>query len=96
MFIEGDYDVDSEHADFCIWGRHNKTEEKKIRIFKIPLTLIYRVIFRVEKTKGAYKAKLAQIPPIKIKPMDIESIFKVSICGNLNEGNVKVQLKDLR
>lgn len=96
LFIEGDYDVDSEHADFCIWGRHNKTEEKKIRIFKIPLTLIYRVIFRVEKTKGTYKAKLAQIPPIKIKPMDIESIFKVSICGNLNEGNVKVQLKDLR
>lgn len=60
------------------------------------LELIYRVIFRVEKTKATYKAKLAQIPPIKIKPMDIESVFKVSICGNLNEGNVKVQLKDLR
>jgi len=59
------------------------------------LELIYRVIFRVEKTKATYKAKLAQIPPIKIKPMDIESVFKVSICGNLNEGNVKVQLKDL-
>lgn len=60
------------------------------------LELIYRVIFRVEKTKATYKAKLAQIPPIKIKPMDIESVSKVSICGNLNEGNVKVQLKDLR
>ena len=96
LFIEGDYNIDSEHADFCIWGRHNKTEEKKIRIFKIPLTLIYRVVFRIEKTKDMYKAKLAQIPPIKIKPMDIESVFKVSVCGNLNERNVKVQLKDIR
>lgn len=96
LFIEGDYNIDTEHADFYIWGRHNKTEEKKIRIFKIPLSLIYRVVFRIEKTKDMYKAKLAQIPPIKIKPMDIESIFKVTVCGNLNEGNVKVQLKDIR
>lgn len=96
LFIEGDYNIDSEHADFCIWGRHNKTEEKKIRIFKIPLSLIYRVVFRIEKTKDMYKSKLAQIPPIKIKPMDIESVFKVTVCGNLNEGNVKVQLKDIR
>lgn len=96
LFIEGDYNIDSEQADICIWGRHNKTEEKKIRIFKIPLTFIYRLVFRVERTKDQYKDKLAQIPAIKVKPLDVESIFRVSVCGNLNKGNVKIILKDLR
>lgn len=96
LFIEGDYNIDSEHADLCIWGRHNKTAEKKIRIFKIPLSIIYRLVFRIERTKDLYTDKLAQIPPIKLQPLDIESVFRVSICGNLNNGQVKVKMKDLR
>lgn len=96
LFIEGDYNIDTEHADLCIWGRHNKTAEKKIRIFKIPLSIIYRLVFRIERTKDLYKEKLALIPPIKLQPLDIESVFRVSICGNLNNGQVKVKMKDLR
>lgn len=97
MFIEGDYDISDQHGDLYIWGRHNKTEEKKIRIFKIPLTLIYRFVFKIEHTKELYKDKLAMIPPIKIRPTDMESVFRVFICGDLNSSdNLKVILKDLR
>ncbi len=96
MFIEGNYDISDQHADLYIWGRHNKTEEKKIKIFKIPLSLIYRLVFKIEHTKKLYEDKLAMIPPIKVRPADIESVFRVFICGDLNSDNLKVILKDLR
>lgn len=96
LFIEGDYHIDSELAHLCIWGRHNKTAEKKIRIFKIPLSFLYKLIFRVEHSKDLYQNKLDLIPPIKIKPKDIESVFRVYVSGNLNTENLKVILKDLK
>lgn len=96
LFINGKYNIDSGLADLCVWGRHNKTHEKKIRIFKIPLNLLYKMFFRVEHSKSLYASEISMIPPIKIKATDIESIFRVSVKGILNTDNVKVILKDLK
>lgn len=96
LFIEGHYNIDTQFSHLCIWGRHNKTEEKKIRILKLPFTFLYRLIFRIERTKEYYQCKVSMIPPIKLKSGDIESIFRVIVKGNLNSDNLKVILKDLR
>jgi len=97
MLIEGDYNIDSGLACLCIWGRHNKTAERKIKIFKIPLSILYKLFFRVERTKSLYQDKIDQIPPIKIGRAEIESLFKVLIDGNLSTGkDLKIILKDLR
>ncbi len=97
FFIEGNYDIDNEYGDLALWGKRNKTEAKKIRIFKIPLNLIYKIVFKPEKTKDMYQDKIFQIPDIKIKIGDDISTFRVSVCGNLNNSNkLKVELKDIR
>lgn len=96
VFIEGHYNIDSQFAHLYVWGRHNKTEEKKIRILKLPFTFLYRLIFRVERSKEYYQDKLDMIPPIKLRAGDIESVFRVFVNGNINSDNLKVILKDLR
>ncbi len=97
MFIEGDYDIDTEYGNLFIWGKHNKTASKKIRILKIPINLIYRVVFRPEHTLEQYNDKIKQIPPIKTKITDDISTFRVYVSGDLNSDNkIKVELKDLR
>lgn len=95
-FIEGKYLIDNQFAHLYIWGRHNKTAEKKIRILKIPFTFLYRIIFRAERSKEFYQDKLEMIPPIKLNNGDIESIFRVFVCGNINSNNLKIILKDLK
>lgn len=96
VFIEGHYNINSQYSNLCIWGRHNKTEEKKIRIFKIPLSFLYRIIFKSENSKHQYMDKVSKIPPIKLKAGDVESLFRVFITGNLNSDNLKVILKDIK
>ena len=100
MFIEGEYNIDSERGDLSVWGRRNKTEAKKIRIFKIPLNLIYRIVFRPEHTKEQYQDKINLIPEIKSKIGDDIALFRVSVSGELNSENdnnkLKIILKDLR
>lgn len=95
-FIEGKYHIDSQFAHLYIWGRHNKTAEKKIRILKIPFTFLYKIIFRAERSKDFYQDKIDMIPPIKLNAGDIESLFRVYACGNINSNNLKVILKDLK
>lgn len=97
MFIEGNYNIETESGDLSIWGRRNKTHAKGIRILKIPINLIYRVVFRPEKTKDVYQKKISLIPEIKTKLGDDVSTFRVNISGNINsKDNIKVILKDLR
>ena len=97
MFIEGNYNIETESGDLSIWGRRNKTETKKVRILKIPLNLIYRVVFRPEKTKDLYQDKISLIPDIKTKGGDDVSTFRINVCGNLNsKDKLKVILKDIR
>ena len=95
MFIEGKYNIDSQIGDLCIWGKHNKIAEKKIKIFRIPLSMLYRLIFRSEHTKDIYQDKIKMIPEIKAKPSEM-SIFKVNIDGDLNSNNLNVKMKNLK
>ncbi len=97
LFIEGDYNIDSGYGDLTMWGRHNKTAIKKIRILKIPINWIYNIIFSPEYAIGQYKNKIDQIPEIKADKHDTVSTFRVHVSGQLNSDNkVKVELKDLR
>lgn len=97
MFVEGNYNIDSGWACLCVWGRHNKTAERKIKIFKIPLSFLYKIFFRVEHTKDLYLDEISKIPPIKIGKAEIESLFRVFVEGDLSSGeNLKVIMKDLR
>lgn len=97
MFIEGDYNIETEYGNLYLWGRHNKTEAKKVRILKIPINWIYKFVFRPEHTIDQYKEKINQIPEIKAKKTDDVSTFRVYVSGEINsENKIKVELKDLR
>jgi hypothetical protein len=95
MFIEGNYNIDSEIGDLTMWGKHNKVAEKKIRILKLPLSLLYKIFFRVERSKLQNMDKIKLIPPIIAKDEEI-GIFRVQVNGNLNNNEVKIILKDLK
>ena len=95
LFIEGNYNIVNENGRLYIWGRHNRIEEKKIKIFKIPLSFIYKIVFRKEKSKHLYQDKIKQIPSINAKPEE-EALFRVFVNGNINTNDVKVILKDLK
>ena len=97
LFIEGNYNIETESGDLSIWGRRNKTEAKKMRILKIPVNLLYRVVFRPERTKDLYQDKISQIPEIKTKIGDDVATFRVNVSGNINsKDKLKVILKDIR
>ena len=97
MFIEGDYDINEEYGTINIWGRRNKSDAKGIKIFKIPLNLIYKFVFKPEHTKGIYKDKIKLIPDIKNEFGDDIAIFRIFAQGKPNVKNgLKVELKDLR
>ena len=95
MFIEGEYKIKTQEGNLVVWGRHNKAAEKKIKIFKVPLRLIYRVVFKPEKTYNINIDKINQIPPINADLKD-ESIFRVNVDGNLNSDNLKLKFNDIR
>jgi hypothetical protein len=97
LFIEGDYNIDNEYGKLCLWGRRDKTEAKKIRIFKIPFNLIYRIVFRPEHSKDMYQDKIKLIPDIKTTIASDISLFRIFVSGNLNSSDkLKVEMKDLR
>ncbi len=97
LFIEGDYNIDEEYGNLNLWGRRNKTEAKKIRIFKIPFNLIYKIVFRPEHSKDMDGDKIALIPAIKTSVADDISLFRIFVSGYLNSSDkLKVEMKDLR
>ena len=97
LYIEGEYNVETEYGEIDIFGQRNKTLAKKIRIFKIPLNLIYKVVFKPEHSIIMYEDKVKMIPEIKAGIGDEISTFRVSIQGNPNKSDkLKVTLKDLR
>ncbi len=94
-FIKGNYNIDTEIGDLTMWGKHNKIAEKKIKILKLPLSLLYKIFFKVERSKNKYLDEIEQIPPINAKPEET-GIFRVNIKGNLNSNKLDVTLKDIR
>ncbi len=92
LLIEGDYDIKDQDANLKLWGRYNKSAEKGIRIMYVPLSWIIKIVFRPEKTMDIYKDKIEEVPSVISKPED-EQAFRVKLKGNLNNNNVKVELK---
>ncbi len=78
-----------------MWGKHNKIAEKKIKILKLPLSLLYKIFFKVERSKTKFTKEIEQIPPINGTPEEV-GIFRVNIKGNLNANKLDVTLKDIR
>ena len=58
----------------------------------VPLSWIIKIVFRPEKTIDIYKDKIKEVPSVISKPED-EQAFRVKLKGNLNNNNVKVELK---
>lgn len=99
VLIEGVYSIDTQVGELCIWGKRNKTKAKKIRVFKIPLNLLYKIVFRPEHSMDLYQNKISQIPEIEASLGDEVAIFRVLVKGKLNSKNSKdkiIELKDLR
>ena len=97
LYFEGQYDIPTECGNLYVWGKRNKTHAKGVRIFKIPVNLIYRMMFKPEHTAGKYEDKIKLIPPINEGIADDIAVFRVHVLGFFNrKGGLKFELKDLR
>lgn len=97
LYFEGMYDIPTECGNLYVWGKRNKTHAKGIRIFKIPVNLIYRIVFRPEHSAGEYESKIKLIPPINEGIADDIATFRVHVLGYFNrKGGLKFEMKDLR
>lgn len=94
LFLEGDYNIDSNEANLELWGKYNKTMQKKVKILFIPLSWITKILFRDEDTKSLYQNKINQVPDIVANPDEVQA-FRVKVNGNINDNNLKVQLKSI-
>ena len=92
LLIEGNYDIKDQDANLKLWGKYNKSAEKKVRILFVPLSWIIKIVFRPEKTMDIYKDKIKEVPSVISAPQD-QQAFRVKMKGNLNNNNVKVELK---
>jgi hypothetical protein len=95
LLIEGDYDTETQIADFEIFGKYNRSKLSKVKIFYVPVTWIFKVFFRNENTANTYKNKLNAIPEIEAG-IDEEYAFRVKLDGNINTNDVKVELKSIK
>ncbi len=95
LFLSGHYDISSQIGDIAIWGKHDKVAERKIKIFKIPLSIIYKLVFRKEHSKELNNDMIKQIPSIKAD-MAQTGLFRVRVKGNLNADKLDIDFKDIR
>ena len=94
MFIEGDYNFDTQYADLNLFGKYNNSAISRVKILFVPLSWIMKFLFKQENTMHLYENKLKEVPPIMAKP-DEQSAFRVKMDGNLNKNDVKVELKSI-
>ena len=97
LYFEGNYDIYTKAVNLNIYGRRNKTHGKGIKIFKIPLNLLYKIAFKAEHSADQYQDKIKLIPEIKSNISDQIAIFRVSVLGFFGRKNgIKFEMKDLR
>ena len=96
LLIEGDYDIEKQHADLQVLGKYNKDKITKVKILFVPLSWIVKVVFRPEKTKDFYTAKLKEVPDIEAEEAEDISTFRVKLNGNINTNDVKVEMKSIK
>ncbi|MCD7780345.1 MAG: hypothetical protein LUH05_06715, partial [Candidatus Gastranaerophilales bacterium] len=95
LLIEGDYNLSSKYGNLDLWGKYNNNQITKIKILFVPLSWIVKLVFRPETSKSIYKDKLEEVPNIEAGEGE-ESAFRVKINGNLNNNDIKVELKSIR
>ncbi|MGN0030422.1 MAG: hypothetical protein ACI37Q_00530 [Candidatus Gastranaerophilaceae bacterium] len=95
LFLTGNYDISTQVGNLTVWGKRDKLAERKIRIFKIPLSLIYKVVFRKEYSKDQNSNIIKQIPPIKAD-VSQTGLFRVLVKGDLNADKLDLDFKDIR
>ena len=95
LFIEGNHDIKKSFTDINIYGKYNKSTPKGVKIIHIPLNLLLKLILRIENTKAYYQPKLDKIPSIN-STAENEQYFRVKLKGNINSGNVNVELKRIK
>ena len=91
LYIEGNYFPKTTYSDITVWGKYNYDVEKKIKIFHIPLSFIYKFVFRTKESIVLSYEKVAKIPSIISDNHNIRH-FKVNIKGALS-GLTKLNLK---
>lgn len=97
LFIEGVYNIETQYGNINIWGKRNKTHAKGIKIFKIPINLIYKIVFRPEHSKEYYDDKIKMIPDVKTGIGDETELFRAFVCGEFNNRkNLKITLKNIK
>lgn len=95
MFLEGSYEMEKQYADLQLFWKYSKEAPKGIRIFSIPLSLILKVVFRPEKSKGIYKSQLSKIPKINADEKNT-SYYRVHLNGDINNNKINLILKEIR
>lgn len=93
FFIEGNYNIKSQYSKLDIWGKYDRGIESKITIFHIPLSFIFKFVFKINEVKNKYIEKILKIPSIKTEN---ERIFNVQLEGNLNNPkSLKLKFKSV-
>ncbi len=96
LLIEGNYDIDNEQANLNIFGKYNQDKISRVKILFVPLSFILKVILRTENPTNEYQTKLSEVPPVEINENEKESAFRVKIDGNINNNDVKVEMKRIK
>ena len=93
LFLEGNYDTESQYANVNLFGKYNKEAPKGVKILFIPLNWILNAVLRYENSMELYKDKLEKIPRIEA---DEGTYFRVKLIGELNGKRPEVEFKRIK
>ncbi len=93
LYMEGDYNVDTEYAKLNLWGHYSEIAAREISVFHIPLCFITKFVFKIKETKNTYINKLKKIPAIKADNGNTKH-FALFLYGNVNNPrSIKAQFR---
>ena len=96
FYIEGNYNAKTQYSKLNLWGRYERELEKNISIFHIPLSFVYKFVFKVKEQKDKYFEKLLKIPSLN-NSKNNQKTFSVQLEGNINDTNsLEFKFKDIR
>lgn len=95
LFIEGNYHIKKQDACIDMYGKYDLEAPKGVKILFVPLNWILNFAFRTNDDKSAYISKINKIPSIDSKTNKVK-LFKINLKGNINSGDIKVDIKGLK
>ena len=95
VYLEGNYEMEKQHADLQLFWHYSKEAPKGVKIFGIPLNLILKVVFRPEHSKDMYQSKLSKIPQINADEKN-SRYYRIQLRGDINNNNTDLKLKEIR